>query len=184
MDSRSSHRTVKNNTSHASNEINNGESKENGECYQKINIWPFFSGKTAASLSTFVGTQKSSITVYIFGICKPGASFFYLGPKILSTKRATFQIGPRKRPSETILFGVGLTGKYMCMCTEEEKGARIRWRISEAGECTSELPELTSRDCAQLVLGGRRARQLFFLTNGALACSSFTVVSVGFWAGG
>ena len=32
--------------------------------------------------------------------------------------------------------------KYMCMCTEEEMGARIRWRISEAGECTSELPEL------------------------------------------
>ena len=106
---------------------------------------------------------KNLQSLFIFlGYVSLERVFFYLGPKILSTKRATFQICPRKRPSETILFGVGLMGKYMCMCTEEEKGARIRWRISEAGECTSELRDLTSEDCAQLVLVGSRSRQLFF----------------------
>ena len=86
-----------------------------------------------------------------------------------------FKYAPENDPRKRFCLG-----KYMCMCTEEEKGARIRWRISEAGECTSELRDLTSMDCAQLVLGGRRARQLFLLDNGALACSSFALVSVGF----
>ena len=41
-------------------------------------------------------------------------------------------------------------------------GSKNLWRISEAGECTSELLELTSRDCAQLLLGCRRAASCFF----------------------
>ena len=81
---------------------------------------------------------KNLQSLFIFlGYVSLERVFFILDQKYFLPNMLLFKYAPENDPRKRFCLG-----KYMCMCTEEEKGARIRWRISEAGECTSELRDL------------------------------------------